>query len=395
METKIYLKSKKDQSLVRRHPWVFSGAIKDVEGQPVDGDIVSVHANKGRFLGRGMFSMGGSISVRMLSFEDHPIDTDLFKRRLTRAWETRKNLGLVDSKETQIFRLCHAEGDQIPGCIIDVYGETAVLQSHAIGIYMLREELAQAILDASKGRIKYVYDRSADTLSKEYKDQVKNGYIGEQGPDQGIFLEHGHKFAIDWVSGQKTGFFIDQRENRRILGEISAGKKILNTFCYTGGFSIYAALSGATLVHSLDSSQKALDLVEKNVKLNEIPSERHACIKADAVEYLKDLPEDYDIIVLDPPAFAKGMHSRHNAIQGYKRLNGHAIRQIKPGGIIMTFSCSQVISPQIFRDTLLAAAINEGRNIRIIGQLHQPADHPINIFHPEGEYLKGLLLEVE
>jgi len=395
METKIYLRSKKDLSLMRRHPWVFSGAIKEIEGQPEDGDIVAIHANKGRFLGRGMYSTAGSISVRMLSFEDKAIDKDLFKQRLSRAWSVRKNLGLVDAKDTQIFRLCHAEGDLLPGCIIDIYGDTAVFQAHAIGIHMLREELASAILDSSQGRIQYVYDRSADTLSKEYRDQTKNGYIGKEGPGSGEFLEHGHRFAIDWITGQKTGFFIDQRENRRILGEISTGKKVLNTFCYTGGFSVYAAKNGASLVHSLDSSQKALDLVEKNVKLNNIPQEQHACIKADAVEYLKDLKEDYDIIILDPPAFAKGMHSRHNAIQGYKRLNGHAIRQIKPGGIIMTFSCSQVISPQIFRDTILAAAINEGRNIRIIGQLHQPADHPINIFHPEGEYLKGLLLEVE
>jgi 23S rRNA (cytosine1962-C5)-methyltransferase len=394
MEAKIYLKSKKDQSLMRRHPWVFSGAIKSVEGELVDGDIVSVHANKGRFLGRGMFSTGGSIAVRLLTFEDEEVDTSLFIHRLERAWETRKNLGLVDAKDTQIFRLCHAEGDQLPGCIIDIYGDNAVFQAHAIGIYIHREAIAEAILKVSEGRIKYVYDRSAETLSKEYRDQVENGFIGDEGPASGKFLEHGHTFSVNWVQGQKTGFFIDQRENRRILGEISKGKKVLNTFCYTGGFSVYAAKGGATVIDSLDSSQKALDLAQENIDINGI-TKGHRCIKADAVEYLKELPEDYDIIVLDPPAFAKGIHSRHNAIQGYKRLNGHAIRQIKPGGLIMTFSCSQVITPQIFRDTILAAAINEGRNIRIVGQLHQPSDHPINIFHPEGEYLKGLLLEVE
>jgi 23S rRNA (cytosine1962-C5)-methyltransferase len=394
METKLFLKTKKDQSLVRKHPWVFSGAIKSVEGQPVDGDIVAVHANKGRFLGRGMFSSTGSITVRVLVFEDVEVDFDFFENRIRESWNLRRNLGLVDSDETEIFRLMHAEGDGIPGCIVDVYGHTAVLQAHAVGIHKMKDEIAKAIIAASDGRITDVYDKSAETLPKEYRDLFENGYIIGDAEGHGTFKEYGHKFNIDWKGGQKTGFFIDQRENRAFLGSISKGKKVLNTFCYTGGFSVFALAAGASLVHSLDSSQKAMDLVDENVKLNGFEGERHKSIKADAIEYLKNLEEDYDIIILDPPAFAKGMHSRHNAIQGYKRLNGNAIRQIKPGGILMTFSCSQVISPQIFRDTILSAAINEGRQVRIIGQLHQPADHPVNIFHPEGEYLKGLVLEV-
>lgn len=394
METKIILKSKKDQSLVRKHPWVFSGAIKSIEGQPVDGDLVAVHANKGRFLGRGIFSSTGSITVRVLVFEDVEVNIDFFTARIQESWALRRSLGLTDNPESQIFRLMHAEGEGLPGCIVDVYGETAVFQAHAVGIHALRNEIAEAIVKASEGAITAVYDKSAETLPKEYRELYENGYILGDGPGHGTYKEYGHSFNIDWVTGQKTGFFIDQRENRAFLQSISKGKKVLNTFCYTGGFSITALAGGATLVNSLDSSQKAMDLVDENVKLNGYDDERHASIKADAIDYLKDLQEDYDIIVLDPPAFAKGMHSRHNAIQGYKRLNGNAIRQIKPGGMLMTFSCSQVITPQIFRDTIMSAAINQNRKVRIIAQLHQPADHPINIFHPEGEYLKGLVLEV-
>ncbi|NNC82251.1 MAG: class I SAM-dependent rRNA methyltransferase [Flavobacteriales bacterium] len=394
-ESKIYLKSKKDRSLVRQHPWVFSGAIKAMEGHPQDGDIVSVHANKGRFLGRGLFSTQGSISVRVLTFQDEPIEESFFEERIRSAFRLRKNLGLTDNAETEIYRLLHAEGDGIPGCIVDVYGQTAVFQAHDIGVHQMREKLAASILEASEGRITAVYDKSNETLPRDYRTSVENGYIS--GSDDGLreFKEYGHRFKIDWVTGQKTGFFIDQRENRAYLGSIAKDKKVLNTFCYTGGFSIYALDAGASMVHSLDSSQKAMDLVDENVALNGHSDKNHESIKADAVDYLKHLETDYDIIILDPPAFAKSMHSRHNAIQGYKRLNGHAIRQIKPGGVIMTFSCSQVITPQIFRDTVLSAAINENRKVRIIAQLHQPGDHPVNIFHPEGEYLKGLVLEVE
>lgn len=394
METKIFLKSKKDQSLVRKHPWVFSGAIKAMEGQPLDGDLVAVHANKGRFLGRGIFSSTGSIAVRVLVFEDVEVDAEFFRKKVQQSWALRKSLGLTESKDTEIFRLMHAEGEGLPGCIVDVYGDTAVFQAHAIGIHMLREAIAEAIVEASEGRIKTVYDKSAETLPREFRDLYENGNIIGEGEGHGAFKEHGYTFNIDWVKGQKTGFFIDQRENRAYLESIAKDKKILNTFCYTGGFSVYALGGGASLVHSLDSSQKAIDLVDENVKLNGQDDGRHKSIKADAVEYVRNLEEDYDIIILDPPAFAKGRHTRHNAIQGYKRLNGHAIRQIKPGGMLMTFSCSQVISPQIFRDTILAAAIGQGRDVRIVAQLHQPADHPINVFHPEGEYLKGLVLEV-
>ncbi|NND95194.1 MAG: class I SAM-dependent rRNA methyltransferase [Flavobacteriales bacterium] len=394
MESKIFLKSKKDQSLVRRHPWVFSGAIKAMEGTPEDGEIVSVHANKGRFLGRGIYSSQGSIAVRVLTFEDIEIGLNYFQDKINDAFALRKSLGLVDSKETEIFRLMHAEGDGIPGCIVDVYGNTAVFQAHDIGIHNIRLDIAKAIILASNGIISAVYDKSSETIHRGYSQDLRNGYILGEGTGNGVFREYDNEFKIDWIKGQKTGFFIDQRENRNYLASISKNKKVLNTFCYTGGFSIFALNAGASMVHSLDSSQKAMDLVEENVALNGFDSSRHKSIKADAVDYLKNLEEDYDIIILDPPAFAKGMHSRHNAIQGYKRLNGHAIRQIKSGGIIMTFSCSQVVTPKIFRDTILSAAINQKRSVRIIAQLHQPGDHPVNIFHPEGEYLKGLVLEV-
>lgn len=390
---RLYLKSKKDQSLMRRHPWVFSGAIKRMQGSPKEGDMVSVHANKGRFLGRGIYS-GGSIAVRVLTFEDRPIDETYFSERISNAWALRHSIGLADSSDTDIFRLVHAEGDGLPGLIVDVYGDTAIFQAHSIGMHMRRTALAEAIITGSEGRIKGVYDKSQATLPDEYKEEAEPSFIGGTETDLGDYKEYGISTKVDWKEGQKTGFFIDQRENRKYLGELSKGKKVLNTFCYTGGFSLAALHEGATIVHSLDSSQKALDMVEENVALNGFAADRHATIKADAVQYLKELPEDYDIIVLDPPAFAKHRHARHNAIQGYKRLNGHAIRQIKPGGILLTFSCSQVVTPEIFRSTILAAAINEGREVRIIRQLHQPADHPVNIFHPESEYLKGLVLEV-
>jgi 23S rRNA (cytosine1962-C5)-methyltransferase len=395
MESKaIGLKSKKDRSLERRHPWVFSGAIKAIEGFPEDGDVVSVHANKGRFLGRGLFSSQGSISVRVLTFEDEPVDTELFVSRIRKAAETRRTIGLPDAGQTEIYRLLHAEGDGMPGCIVDVYGDTAVFQAHDIGVHRMKETIASAIIEASNGSIQRVYDRSADTLPKAFSEGLERGYIVGDGESSGVFLEHGHRFHVDWGAGQKTGFFIDQRENRLALSRLSKGKRVLNTFCYTGGFSVYALAAGASVVHSLDSSQKALDLAEENVRLNGFDDERHKCIKADAVEYVRNLEESYDIIVLDPPAFAKGMRSRHNAIQGYKRLNGHAIRQLKPGGILMTYSCSQVVTPAIFRDTIVAAAIHQGREVKILEQLHQPGDHPISIFHPEGEYLKGLVLQV-
>ncbi len=379
---------------MRRHPWVFSGAIKSMEGKPKEGDIVSVHANKGRFLGRGIYSSTGSISVRVLAFEDYEIDQEYFDLKVERAWALRESLGMTKAGDTDIFRLIHAEGDGLPGLVVDVYGDTAIFQAHSIGIHHRKEALAAAIMKCGNGRIKAVYDKSAETLPKEYASTIEPGFLAGDETEPGDYLEHGLKMKVDWKHGQKTGFFIDQRENRKYLGELSEGKKVLNTFCYTGGFSLLALKHGANLVHSLDSSQKALDLVEENVEINDFKGPKHDVIKADAVQYLKELKEDYDIIILDPPAFAKHRNARHNAIQGYKRLNAHAIRQIKSGGIIFTFSCSQVVTTEIFRSTILSAAIQEGRDVRIVRQLHQPSDHPVNIYHPEGEYLKGLVLEV-
>jgi len=390
--TNIFLKPRKEQSLERKHPWVFSGAIKRTEGHPQNGDIVSVHANKGRFLGKGLFS-DGSIAVRILSFDEVEIDEDFIFNQLKKAWKKRGALGLVSNPTTNIFRWVHAEGDGLSGLIIDVYGDTAVIQAHAVGMHNLVAPVAQRFTEISNGVIKNVFDKSGTTLKKQ-GEELENSYLmGEKSSEK--LIENSVYFKVDWEHGQKTGFFIDQRYNRNLLRSYSKNKVVLNTFCYTGGFSLYALQGGANKVISLDSSKAALDLVEENIEWNHFQKEKHQTVKADAVDYLKNLPKDIDIIVLDPPAFAKHMSARHQAIQGYKRINAHAIRQIKKGGIIFTFSCSQVIDKKLFRDTVLAAAINAKRNVRILHQLHQPADHPINIFHPEGEYLKGLVLEVE
>ncbi|MEM7161101.1 MAG: class I SAM-dependent rRNA methyltransferase [Bacteroidota bacterium] len=390
--TDVFLKPRKEQSLERRHPWVFSGAIKKIDGQVQNGDLVNVRANKGRFLAKGVYSEG-SIAIRILSFEEEPIDEDFIFDQLKKAWEKRSALGLVENQTTNIFRWVHAEGDHLPGLIIDVYGDTAVIQAHSIGMHRLVLPVAERFMEISHGTIKNVFDKSGTTLKKQ-GIEIDNSYLlGEKSTSK--LIENSVYFKIDWENGQKTGFFIDQRFNRNLLKRYSNEKIVLNTFCYTGGFSLYALQGGASKVISLDSSQSALELVEENIEWNHFQSKKHETVKADAVEYLKQLPEDIDIIVLDPPAFAKHMSARHQAIQGYKRINSHAIRQIKSGGIIFTFSCSQVIDKKLFRDTVLAAAINANRKVRILHQLHQPADHPINIYHPEGEYLKGLVLEVE
>ena len=392
MNTKVFLKARKEQSLERKHPWIFSGAIRQVEGPFESGDIVDVHANKGRFLARGIIS-DGSIAVRVLSFDDIAVNEEFIFEQLKKAWKKREAIGLVENPLTNIFRWVHAEGDDLPGLIIDVYGDTAVIQAHSIGMHKLVKPVASRFTELSNGIIRNVFDKSATILKKQGYELENDYLLGEKSDIK--LIENSIYFKVDWETGQKTGFFIDQRYNRKLLRDYSKDKVVLNTFCYSGGFSLYALQGEAKKVISLDSSAAALDLVEENINWNHFQSEKHACIKADAVEYLKDLPEDIDLIVLDPPAFAKHMSARHQAIQGYKRINTHAIRQIKKGGIIFTFSCSQVIDKKLFRDTVLAAAINAQRKVRILHQLHQPADHPINIFHPEGEYLKGLVLEVE
>lgn len=380
----------KEQSILRKHPWVFSGAIADETTELQDGDLVCLTTKKQQVLGIGHFQHA-TIAVRMLSFDYETIDQAFYERRLQNAFELRKRIGLLRA-DNNIFRLCHGEGDQLPGLIIDYYAGVAVIQCHSIGMYKQVELIAAALVQVLGKDLKAIYSKSSDTLPK--RQEVQDAYLYGALEVPHLALENGVKYHIDWINGQKTGFFIDQRENRALLGKYAQGKKVLNTFCYSGGFSLQALNNNAELVHSLDSSKKAIALTDGNVALNGFES-KHASIVDDAMDYMKDLPEDYDIIVLDPPAFAKHRDKRHQAIQGYKRLNAHAIRQIKPGGFIFTFSCSQVVDTQLFTNTVIAAAIEAGRSCRILEQLHQPADHPIQAFHPEGAYLKGLVIQID
>lgn len=386
----IRIHKHKTDSILRRHPWIFSGAIADSTDDLSDGETVTVTDAKGRFLARGHFQHA-TIAVRVLSFEDAEIDAAFFQSALKRAIDLRKSMQLF-TKENSICRLVHGEGDSLPGLVVDFYNGIAVVQCHSLGMYANIEHISNGLIAVLGKSLKAVYSKSSDTLTQ--RTDIVDAYVYGKYETPHIAKEHGVSLSIDWVTGQKTGFFIDQRENRFLLGKYSEGKKVLNTFCYSGGFSLLALKHGASLVHSLDSSKKAIVLTEENIRINGF-EDRHGSIVADAMEYMKDLPEDYDIIILDPPAFAKHREKRHKAIQGYKRLNAHAIRQIKPGGIIFTFSCSQVVDKYLFNNTIIAAAIEAGRNVRILEQLHQPADHPINAFHPEGEYLKGLVIQVD
>jgi len=392
---KVTLKPSKDKSIKRFHPWIFSGAIKTMDSGCKDGEIVNIYSNKGKFLGTGHYQ-DGSISIRVFEFTEQEINFNYWKNKLQNAYKLREKIGLVDATNTNIYRLVHAEGDDLPGLIIDFYNGTAVIQCHSIGMWLLKDIFSQ-LLQSIIPELKAIYDKSAETLPSKHVEehQIENQFLW--GEKNAIFegMEYDNQFSINWITGQKTGFFIDQRENRKLLGDLSKNKKILNTFCYSGGFSIYALNNGAKEVHSLDSSKKAIDLLEKNIALINDYQNNHQSIVADAMDYIKNVDADYDIIILDPPAFAKHMNARHKAIQGYKRLNARAIEQIKPGGVIFTFSCSQVIGKELFRNTILSAGINAGRKIKILHQLHQPADHPVNIFHPESEYLKGLVIQVD
>jgi 23S rRNA (cytosine1962-C5)-methyltransferase len=389
MYKEVILKKNKEESILRKHPWVFSGAIDLIDEEVMDGDLVSVYDSKKRFLAIGHFQ-NATIAVRIVSFENREINQTFFNEKIGDAVQLRRNLGLF-AKDNSICRLVHGEGDGLPGLIIDYYENVAVVQCHSIGMYHSISLLNQALQNAIPD-LQAVYSKSSDTLHEK-----------ELGEDSFIFgsiavphsaKEKGIRFSIDWITGQKTGFFVDQRENRFLLGKYAKDKKILNTFCYSGGFSLSALIAGAKEVHSLDSSKKAIELTDANIALNKFKG-KHKSIVADAMEYLKTLDDSYDLIVLDPPAFAKHRDKRHQAIQGYKRLNEMAIKAIKPGGIIFTFSCSQVVDKYLFTNTVIAAAINSGRAIRILEQLHQPADHPINAFHPEGEYLKGLVIQID
>ncbi|TNF47041.1 MAG: class I SAM-dependent rRNA methyltransferase [Bacteroidetes bacterium] len=386
----IQLFKHKTESVKRNHPWIFSGAIHTNTEDLIDGQVVTVTDNKGNFLARGHFQHA-TIAVRVLTFSDQPIDQEFFDKKILNAVELRRKLDLFSS-DNNICRLIHGEGDSLPGLIIDYYNGAAVIQCHSYGMYNSLSLISEALKNALGDSLKAIYSKSSDTLPG--RTETEDGYLYGEVETPFIAQEHGINLSIDWIKGQKTGFFVDQRENRKLLGKYAHGKKVLNTFCYSGGFSLTALQNGATLVHSLDSSKKAIELTETNVALNQFDGQ-HGSIVADAMDYMKELNEDYDIIVLDPPAFAKHRDKRHKAIQGYKRLNAHAIRQIKPGGIIFTFSCSQVVDKYLFNNTIIAAAIEAGRNVKILEQLHQPADHPINAFHPEGEYLKGLVIQVD
>ena len=389
MYKEVILKKNKEESILRRHPWIFSGAIDLIDEEIVDGDIVSIYDSRKRFLAIGHFQ-NATIAVRIVSFEEREINQKFYTQKIGDAIQLRRNLGLFSS-DNSICRLVHGEGDGLPGLIIDFYENVAVVQCHSIGMYHSLSFINKA-LQKNIADLQAVYSKSSDTLHT--KEIAQDSFLFGNTNVPHIATERGIRFSIDWITGQKTGFFVDQRENRTLLGNYANGKKILNTFCYSGGFSLSALHAGAKEVHSLDSSKKAIDLTDANIALNKFKG-KHKSIVADAMEYLKNLDNSYDIIILDPPAFAKHRDKRHQAIQGYKRLNEMAIKAIKPGGIIFTFSCSQVVDKYLFTNTVIAAAINSRRNIRILEQLHQPADHPINAFHPEGEYLKGLVIQVD
>ncbi|MBO7202727.1 MAG: class I SAM-dependent rRNA methyltransferase [Paludibacteraceae bacterium] len=390
---KVYLRKGKEDSLLRFHPWVFSGAIAKVDEGIEEGDLVKVISSSGRFVAIGHFQIG-SIAVRVLSFEDRDINRLFWEERISAAYEVRKSLHLL-REDNNTFRLIHGEGDLLPGLIIDIYGDSAVIQAHSVGMHYVRQTIAE-ILIATVDGLKNVYYKSETTLpfKAELNDAKENGYlIGSMSDAVGI--ENGVKFHIDWLRGQKTGFFIDQRENRALLEHYSTGKKVLNMFCYTGGFSCYAMRGGAELVHSVDSSSKAIDLTNKNIELNFQDTSRHQSFAVDAFKFLDEMKTDYDVIVLDPPAFAKHRSALRNALQGYRKLNAKAFEKIKSGGVLFTFSCSQAVNKDQFRLAVFSAAAQSKRKVRILHQLTQPADHPINIYHPEGEYLKGLVLYVE
>jgi len=389
---KIVLKSGKDQSPLRFHPWIFSGAIKKIYGEPVEGDVVDVYDNKDTLLGVGHYQPG-SIAVRILAFENITPDVPFFRDRIRSAINYRKTIGLFDNGNTNVFRLVHAEGDNLPGLIIDYYNGVVVMQMHSVGMYRIRNDITSILVELLKDRLIAVYDKSESTIPFMSGIKPENGFLyGSSEP--AIVTENGFKFKIDWTSGQKTGFFIDQRENRKLLELYTSGRDVLNMFGYTGAFSVYA-MKNALTVDTVDSSESAIKLADENIKLNFGDDPRHHSFKVDAFEFLNDIKDKYDLIILDPPAFAKHHNVLGNALQGYKRLNIKAIEQIRPGGIIFTFSCSQVVTKENFRKSVFAAAANTGRKVRIVHQMVQPPDHPVNIYHPESEYLKGLVIHVE
>ena len=391
--TRIVLKSGKDQSLRRYHPWVFSGAIKKIHGPEREGDMVDVYDNKEEFLASGHYQKG-SIAIRVISFDKVELDQSFWDQKIENAWKLREMLGLVGNPDTNVFRWVNAEGDGLPGLIVDYYEGSVVMQMHSIGMHHNLEAIVSALKKSAGDLIHTIYNKSESTLPDKPGITEKSGFLmGKQ--EQGEVLEHRNRFKVNWMAGQKTGFFIDQRENRKLVGEYSKGRKVLNMFGYTGGFSIYGMGGGATQVHTVDSSGKAIDLCRENAELNFPGDTRHKAYAVDAFGFFNQIVEAYDLIILDPPAFAKHQNVLNNALQGYKRLNQRAFEHIAPGGILFTFSCSQAVSRENFRKSVFVAAANAKRKVRILHQLSQPPDHPVSIYHLEGEYLKGLVLEVE
>lgn len=391
---KVYLKPKKEESLLRFHPWVFSGAIASVEGNPEEGEVVEVYTSDKKYIAAGHYQIG-SIAVRVLTFQKEEINHDFWVRRLSVARDLRMALRLIGTKTNNACRLVHGEGDNLPGLIIDLYDHTAVMQAHSAGMHVYRHEIASALKEVMGDTVLNIYYKSETTLPfKADLESTENGFL-LGGSTENVAMENGLLFHVDWLKGQKTGFFVDQRDNRALLEHYSLGRNVLNMFCYTGGFSFYAMRGGARLVHSVDSSAKAIDLTRANVELNFPGDKRHEAFAEDAFKYLDRMGGEYDLIILDPPAFAKHRGALRNALRGYTKLNAKAFEKIRPGGILFTFSCSQVVSKQDFRNAVFTAAAQSGRSVRIMHQLTQPADHPVNIYHPEGEYLKGLVLYVE
>lgn len=402
----VYLKKGKEESLGRFHPWVFSGAIHHIDGRPEEGDVVRILSADNRFLAVGHVQIG-SIAVRILSFKDITIDHDFWLQRLRAAYDVRKSIfrqwtigdGQSTNGKSQLtnaFRLVHGEGDGLPGLVVDVYDRTAVMQAHSVGMHVSRHEIADALSEVLDGVIDNIYYKSETTLAYKASEDGGNGFLkGSLSTASDIAVENGLRFHVDWLGGQKTGFFVDQRENRALLERYSYGRKVLNMFCYTGGFSFYAMRGGADLVHSVDSSSRAIDITRANVELNFPGDTRHEAFAEDAFKYLDRMGDQYDLIILDPPAFAKHKDALRNALMGYRKLNAKAFEKIRPGGILFTFSCSQVVTKDNFRTAVFTAAALSGRRVRILHQLTQPADHPVSIYHPEGEYLKGLVLYVE
>lgn len=395
---KIILKRGREESLMRFHPWVFSGAIAEIQGNPAEGDLVAVHASDGSFLAMGHYQVG-SIAVRVMSFDDSAERPDFFETMLSRALQVRVACGLHGSADTTCYRLVHGEGDNLPGLIIDYYDGVCVMQAHSVGMFRAKKQISAALQKVYGDSLKAVYDKSSGTAPYKAGLELIDGYMyrrADFNDDEQIVMENGRKFHVNWTEGQKTGFFLDQRDNRDLVGLLSKGRNVLNLFCYTGGFSIYALSNGAVHVDSVDSSKKAMMMVDRNVALNGFDESRHTSLCCDAIDYLRGVPEGkYDLMIVDPPAFAKHRGALKNALRAYQRLNAAAISKVAPGGLVFTYSCSQVVDKEAFALAVFSAAAQCGRSVRILDRLNQPCDHSVNIYHPEGEYLKGLLLYVE